>query len=188
MSVVDLPPGIGLLGTPLGSFEAPSRARRLAFTALVLDVVLLVITWYFVSRHYWRRGASSQVVGPVAFVAIAALAYAIRRARVAITRDGVRWGWSSLGFTQPASKIVCAHVYRDGIAFEATRGSQWFIAARDWSRFDALVRQLRRTALPLRDHEGTAPIRMRLQSYGLFLDLLVVGSILGSFAMMLWAA
>lgn len=188
MSAIDLPPGIGLIGTPLGTFHAPARSRRLAGLALVLVIILLAITWYLVSRHPWRRGSSTQVVLPVAFVAFAGLARAIRSARVAITRDGVRWGWTSLGFTQPASKLVCAHVYSDGIALEAKRGSQWFIAARDWDRFEGLVRQLRRAELPTRDHAGKAPFRQRLQSYGRFLDGLVVASLIGAFATMLWAA
>ncbi len=188
MTAIDLPPGIGLLGTPLGTFHAPRNARRLATTSLVLVSALLVITWYLVSRHPWRFGASGQVVLPVAFVLFAALGFAVRRARVAITRDGVRWGWSALSFTQPASRIACAHIFRDGVALEAHRGSRWFIAARDWDRFDALVRQLRRVEIPLRDYEeGKAPLRQRLQSYGRVLDGLLVMSVVGGFFTMLWA-
>ena len=188
MSVVDLPPGIGLLGTALGTFHAPRAARRRAMISLVVVSVLLVITWYLVSRHPYRYHSSTQVVLPVAFSLFSALALAVRSARVAITRDGVRWGWASLGFTQPASRIACAHVFSDGIALEATRGSRWFLAARDWDRFEALVRQVRRAELPVKDHEGTAPLRQRLQSYGRFLDGLVIASALGAFAVALWAA
>ncbi|HUJ62022.1 MAG TPA: hypothetical protein VLX92_26130 [Kofleriaceae bacterium] len=125
---------------------------------------------------------------PVAFAAFALLGFAVRRARVAVTRDGVRWGWQALSFTQPASRIVTAHVYTDGIALEARRGSWWFIAARDWDRFAALVRQLRRVELPIRDHDRAAPLRARLQSYGRFLDAMLVASALGAGAVMLWAA
>lgn len=190
MSAIDLPPGIGLVGTPLGTFVAPKRARRLAWLSVVIVGVLLAITWYFVSKHrpYWRSGTSTMVVLPVAFLMFAGLALAVRTARVAITRDGVRWGWTSLGFTQPKAKLVCAHIYKDGIALEAKRGSKWFIAARDWDRFDALIRQLRRAELPFEDHEGKAPLRQRLQAYGRFLDGLVIASILGAFAVMFWAA
>ncbi|MBL0216371.1 MAG: hypothetical protein IPQ07_21120 [Myxococcales bacterium] len=188
MSAVDLPPGIGLLGTALGTFHAPRSARRRATISLVVVSVLLVITWYLVSRHPYRYHSSTQVVLPVAFALFSGLAFAVRSARVAITRDGVRWGWASLGFTQPTSRIACAHVFSDGIALEATRGSRWFLAARDWDRFDALVRQVRRAELPVKDHEGKAPIRQRLQSYGRFLDGLVVASALGALAVALWAA
>ncbi len=188
MSAIDLPPGIGLLGTALGTFDAPKGSRRRALISLVLVLILLVISWYFVSRHPFRRGASTQVVLPVAFALVSGLALAVRSARVAITRDGVRWGWAGLGFTQPASRIACAHIFSDGIALEATRGSRWFLAARDWDRFDALVKQVRRSELPTRDHAGKAPLRQRMQSYGRFLDALVIGSVIGAAAVALWAA
>lgn len=188
MSAVDLPPGIGLVGTPLGTFAAPRSARRLSAIALVTVVAFGALTWGFVSRHPYRWHASTQFVLPIAFAAVTLLGFLVRRASVAVTRDGVRWGWASLNFTQQASRIVTAHVYRDGIALEAKRGSWWFLSARDWDRFDALVRQLRRAELPITDHEGGAPLRARLQSYGRFLDVLLVGSMLGTFAVMLWAA
>jgi hypothetical protein len=187
MSAVDLPPGIGLVGTPLGTFHAPTRARRLARISLIVVIVLGAITWALVARHPYRRSASTQVVLPIAFAAFAGLGFIVRRARVAVTRDGVRWGWTSFGFHQPAARIATAHVYRDGIALEARRGAWWFIAARDWDRFDVLVRHLRRAELPLSDHAGNAPLRARLQSYGRFLDLLLVGSVIGAAAVMLWA-
>ena len=188
MSSIDLPPGIGLVGTPLGTFRAPARARRLSTAGLAISVALGAITWAFVSRHPYLRTASTQIVLPVAFAAFALLGFTVRTARLAVTRDGVRWGWDALGFTQTASRIVVAHVYRDGVALEARRGSWWFVAARDWDRFDALVRQLRRAELPIRDHDGKAPLRARLQSYGRFLDGLLVVSMIGAFAVMLWAA
>lgn len=188
MSALDLPPGIGLVGTPLGTFRAPARARRLATLSLVTVVAFGAITWGFVSRHPYRWHASTQIVLPLAFAGVALLGFAVRRARVAVTRDGVRWGWRALGFTQEAAHIVTAHVYRDGVALEAKRGSWWFLAARDWDRFDALVRQLRRAELNITDHEGTAPLRARLQSYGRFLDALLVLAIIAALAVMLWAA
>lgn len=188
MSALDLPPGIGLLGTALGTFDAPKPARRRAAISLVLVIILLVISWYLVSRHPYRRGSSTQAVLPVAFAMFSGLALAVRTARVAITRDGVRWGWGWLGFSQPASRIACAHIFSDGVALEAKRGSRWFLAARDWDRFDALVKQLRRAELPTQDHAGKAPFRQRLQSYGRFLDGLVVFSVFGAVAVALWAA
>lgn len=188
MSVLDLPPGVGLVGTPLAVFHAPRRAKRLAWAGAAIVAVLLVVTWYFVSRHYLRRGASTMVVLPAAHLLFTGLAVAVRTARVAVTRDGIRWGWTALSFTQAASRIVMAHVYRDGIAFRATRGSTWFLAARDWERFDALVRQVRRAQLPVTDHAGTAPLRQRLQSYGRVLDALVVLCVIASILVAAWAA
>ena len=99
MSVVDLPPGIGLVETPLGIFRAPHRARRLSTISVVAVIFLGGITWYFVSRHPYRWHASTQFVLPIALGAVSLLGFAVRRARLAITRDGVRWGWASLGFT-----------------------------------------------------------------------------------------
>ena len=187
MSALDLPPGIGLLGTPLGTFHAPRGARRLALISLVIVLVLGAITWVLVARQPFRRAASTQVVLPIAFAAFAGLGVVVRRAHVAITRDGVRWGWTAFGFHQPAAQIAAAHIYEDGVALEARRGSWWFIAARDWERFDALVRQLRRAELPIRDHASKAPLRARLQSYGRFLDLLLLGSALSAVVVALWA-
>jgi hypothetical protein len=125
---------------------------------------------------------------PVAFALFALLGLGVRAARIAVTRDGVRWGWTALGFHQQASRITRAHVYRDGVALEARRGSWWFLAARDWDRFDILVRQLRRTELTIADHEGKAPLRARLQSYGRFLDALLVSSIIGAITIAYWAS
>jgi hypothetical protein len=188
MSALDLPPGIGLQGTPLGLFRAPSRARWLARISLVLIVVLGCVTWGFVSRHPYRAGASTQVVMPVAFLLFALLGFLVRSAKVAVTRDGVRWGWDQINFTQESRRLACAHVWRDGVTLQSRRGGTWFLAARDWDRFDALVRQLRRVELPFEDHATSAPLRARLQSYGRFLDGLLVLSVIGTFLVMLWAA
>lgn len=188
MSAVDLPPGIGLVGTPLGTFHAPRSSRRRAQIGLGLCCVLTAMTWYFVSRHPYRWHSSTQVVLPFAFVLVTGLALAVRSATVAVTRDGIRWGWSLVSFTQSASRIACAHVFDDGIALEAHRGSRWFLSARDWDRFDQLVRHVKRAELPTKEHAGKAPLRQRLQSYGRFLDALVIGSVLGAFAVVVWAA
>ena len=188
MSAVDLPPGIGLAGTPLAVFRAPQRARRIAYLVIVLVIGSGALTWYLALQHPWRRGTSQQLVLPVAFVAFAAIGITIRSARLAISRDGVRWGWTSFGFTQQASRVVRASIYRDGVTLESKRGSWWFLAARDWDRFDALVRQLRRTEITLAEHEGVAPVRARLQSYGRFLDTTLICAAIAAIAIALWAA
>jgi hypothetical protein len=188
VSALDLPPGIGLSGTPLGTFRAPPGARRLSSIALVTVVLFGGVTWGFASRDPYGPHTSTRVVLPVAFAACALLGFAVRRARVIVTRDGVRWGWEAMSFIQEASRIVRAHVWKDGVTLEARRGSWWFLAARDWDRFDALVRQLRRAELPIEEHATPAPLRARLQSYGRFLDSLLVAAMVASFAVMLWAA
>jgi hypothetical protein len=184
MTVVD----ITLEATPLGTFRAPQGARRRAWTSLVLVIGFGAATWGLVSRDPYRYHASTQIVLPVAFLAFASLGVLVRSAKITVTRDGVRWGWRAVGFEQHVSRIATAHVYSDGIALEARRGTWWFLGARDWDRFDALVRQIRRVELPLSDHTGTAPLRARLQSYGRFLDGMLMVSIVGAVAVMLWAA
>jgi hypothetical protein len=189
VSALDLPPGLGLTGTPLAEFCAPPRARRLAVIAVIVAIALGALAWYLALQPPVRRlPRASQLVAPVALALLALLGLAIRSARLAVTRDGVRWGWSALGFHQPASRIVRAHVYRDGVALEARRGTWWFLAARDWERYDALVRQLRRAGLPIADHDRTAPLRARLQSYGRFLDAMMVFAIVASIVIVVWAA
>lgn len=188
MSALDLPPGLGLEGTPLATFVAPARSRRLTTIALMAVVVLLAATWYFASRHWYRRETSTQVVLPTAFLLIALLAFALRRAKLAVTRDGVRWGWTSLAFTQPRERFINVHIYTDGITLEIQRGARWFLSARDWERFEVLVRQLRRVELPTRDYARKAPLRQRLQSYGRFLDGLTVACMVGAFVVAIWAA
>jgi hypothetical protein len=186
MTAVDLPPGIGLVGTPLGVFSAPRRAVRLATAAVVVSIVLGMLTWYLVSLHPWRHRSGVAITLPVAFAAVALLGFAVRRARISITRDGVRWGWTVIGVHQQASRIARAHVYSDGVALEAKRGTWWFLGVRDWDRFDVLVRQVRRAELPVEDHAGKAPLRARLQSYGRFLDALLVLSMAGSLGVVFW--
>ena len=140
-------------------------------------IVLGGATWGLVARHPYHRHASTQVVLPFAFALFALLGFIVRSARLEITRDGVRWGWDALSFTQQASRLKCARVWRDGVTLESKRGGTWFLGARDWDRFDALVRQLRRAELPVEEHARKAPLRARLQSYGRFLDGLLVGSV-----------
>ena len=187
MSALDLPPGLGLAGTPLGTFHAPRAARRRARLALAAVIALGAATWALVARDPYHASASTQIVLPIAFAAFAGLGVIVRSAHVAISRDGVRWGFRSIGFVQPAARIVAAHVYADGVAFEARRGAWWYLAARDWDGFAAIVRQLRRAGLPVRDHDGAAPLRARLQSYGRFLDALLIGSTAGAAVVALWA-
>jgi len=188
VSAIDLPPGMGLQGTPLAVFRSPRRSRALAWIVLVSVLVLCAVTWYLVYQHPRRSGASIQIVVPAALVLFGALGVGVRSARLAISRNGVRWGWSSFGFTQQASRVAKAHVYRDGVTLQAKRGSWWFLAARDWDGFATLVRQLRRTEMTIEDHDRAAPYRARMQSYGRFLDTMLVFAVVGAFAIAMWAS
>ena len=178
MSALDLPPGIGLVGTPLGMFRAPlarAGSRRCRSRS---SSRCGAITWCFVSRHPYRWHASTQFVLPLAFAAFALLGFAVRRARIAITRDGVRWGWDD------------AQLHAGGGADRhRTRLSRWR-RARGEARLVVVSRRarlgsLRRAGSPAarapscRSSRCTtrhsAPLRARLQSYGRFLDGLLVG-------------
>jgi hypothetical protein len=173
MSAIDVPPGIGLEGSSSGSFRAPRRARRIAYGSLACTLVFGAVTWWGVSRHPYDPHASTLVVVPASLVAVSLLGVAVRRATVAVGRDGVRWGWRSLGFRQQAERIVEVRLYMDGATLRSRRG-RWFLAARDWDRFAALGRALTAAGLPVQRFSGPAPWRQRLQSYGRTLDGLLI--------------
>jgi hypothetical protein len=177
MSAVDVPPGIGLAGSAVATFRAPRRARRIAHASLFFTLVFGAWTWWGVSRHPYDRNASALVVIPVSLVAVALIGVAVRRATIFIGRDGVRWGWRSVGVLQAAERIVEVRVYEDGATLRSARG-HWFLAARDWDRFDTLARALSAVGLPVTGYGGDAPWRQRLQSYGRTLDALLVLAVL----------
>jgi hypothetical protein len=173
MSAVDLPPGIGLEGAAVAIFRSPRRARRIAYGSLLGTLLFGALTWWGVSRHPYDRHASSLVVIPVSLLAVSLIGVAVRRATVFIGRDGVRWGWRTLGFRQAAERVVEVRVYSDGATLRSKRG-HWFLAARDWDRFDAMARALSGAGFPVQRYEGRAPWRQRSQSYGRALDGMLV--------------
>ena len=130
-----------------------------------------------------RRHDAFLPVLSVTFFALAAVGLAVRRARLAVDRDGVRWGWSWVGVRMARGRLERADVYADGVALVSRRGS-WFLAARDWDRFDALVRALARAGLPTAAHDHRAPWRARMQSYGRVLDALLVFAMAGAAAIL----
>jgi hypothetical protein len=183
VTAVDAPPGLGLGGRPTGEFAARPAPRRLAQAAFRF-VTLATILTILLSRH--AHDAVLPVLA-VSCLSLAGVGTAVRRARIAVDRDGVRWGWSFAGFRMPRPRMSRADVFADGVALVSRRGS-WFLAERDWDRFDALVRSLARAGLPVTAHGGRAPLRARLQSYGLVLDSLMVVAMLGGFGILVAAA
>lgn len=173
MSAVDIPPGIGVEGSAIATFRAPRRARRLAYFSLLLTIVFGGLTWLGVSRHPYGRFASTLVVIPVSMVLLSLIGVAIRRATVFVGRDGVRWGWRGFGVRQEAERIVEVRLYNDGATLRSRRG-HWFLAARDWDRFEALSRALVAAGLPVTPYPRNAPWRHRVQSYGRALDGLLI--------------
>jgi hypothetical protein len=85
-------------------------------------------------------------------------------------------------------RLRSAELYRDGVALVATRGSRWFLAARDWDRFELLAREIERAGMPVSHEPRRAPLRARMQSYGLVLDAMMLGTIVGTLFAVLGAA
>jgi hypothetical protein len=178
VTAIDCPPGLGLGGAPIGEFSANPRSRRLAGAATRFAIVAMVGT-VVAARH--QRDPSGVIVLAATAIALAGVGYAVRRARIAVDGDGLRWGWTAVGVRLAKDSLVRADVYADGVAMVQRRGS-WFLATRDWDRWDALVRALERAGMPLATIAGPAPWRARLQSYGKILDGLMVVAILAASA------
>jgi hypothetical protein len=111
---------------------------------------------------------------------VAGVGHAVRRARLRIDADGVRWGWNDFGFRAARDDIVGIDVYQDAVAFQQRRKSTWYVSARDWDHFERVPTALRRAGLPIEVHARRAPLGARLQSYGTVLDLLLVADALAS--------
>jgi hypothetical protein len=177
VAAIDTPPGLGHDDARAAGFRAPRGPRRLAEAAMRLTVVLTVLVVVVVGR---RRGDAGPllVAWAVSASALALVGAAVRRARVTVAADGIRWGWGGLTVRMSRERITRAEIYRDGVALRARRGSTWFLARRDWERFDSLARAIADAGLPAAALDRTAPFTARLQSYGRFLDALLVLAVL----------
>jgi hypothetical protein len=105
---------------------------------------------------------------------IATLGYAVRAARIRVDGAGVRWGWRWAGFRMRRERMKHVQSYADAFALIPQRGSTWYLSRRDWDRFERVPKALRRAKIPFARDPGRAPLRARLQSYGIVLDLLLV--------------
>jgi len=180
MSAVDAPPGVAFAGTAAGEFVARPRSRRLARIVFFYVFALGILTWSLSQRHMYLPGIEVLLAAPVLFIGIGILGYAVRTARLRVDVDGVRWGWGFYGFRMSNDRITATLVYDDAIAFKSRRGSTWYVAARDWYRFDGVARALRKADMPFQRNRGKAPLRARLQSFGIALDLLLVADAFGA--------
>ncbi len=175
---------------PGGHIRAPRPARFRAGAGLLYVGGIASITiaratsFMYIVRH-GEAAAARGVVLSMAFLLLALLVAAIRTARLAVDDDGLRWGWGSLGFSLPRRKVAAARVHDDAVAMVLTRGSTWFLSARDYTPYVDLVSALRRAGLPVEHVPGRAPLRARLQAYGVALDLILVVAILGVTAVFL---
>lgn len=180
MSAVDAPPGVAFAGTAAGEFVSRRRARRLARVVFYYVFALGLLTWSLARQHWFQPGIEVLFAAPVLFIGIGTLGFAVRQARLRVDVDGVRWGWGFYGFRMSNDRIKKTRVYDDAIAFESRRGSTWYVAARDWHRFDGVARALRRAGMSYERHRRRAPLRARLQSFGIALDLLLVADAFGA--------
>jgi hypothetical protein len=190
VSAVDIPPLVGLIGTTHTAFRMRRGGRRLAIAATVTCALGWALCWWLLSKvpwFYWKSAALYGVL-PVAMFAVAAVGLAVRTARVWIDGGGVRWGWRGLHVRMEVERLACAEVYTDGVALRAKKGSRWFLAARDWDQFELLAREIERAGMPVSRQERRAPQRARVQSYGLVLDAMMLGTIVATLVAVLGAA
>lgn len=193
MTAVDIPPVIGLVGTTRAAFRARPGGRRLALIATIFTAIAWGLTWWIViangRQHHWVKSTTTAayMVLPIAIFLFAGVGLAVRTARIWIDGGGVRWGWRGLHVRMEIERLDCAEIYADGVALAAKKGSRWFLAARDWDRFDVLAREIERAGMPIKTVAGRAPLRARLQSYGRVLDgmmivtmLIAVGEVLAA--------
>ena len=174
LTAVDAPPGVAFAGRPVGEFAARLQARRLAMRAGLYVVAVAAVVVYLASRNLHRPGASGLVILAGVCASLAAVAFAVRRARVTVDSGGIGWGWGVGGVRMGRDRIERMDSYCDGVAAVPRRGSVWFLSARDWDRLERMPAALRQAGLPVVERSGRAPLRARAQGYGLALDIMLV--------------
>lgn len=174
MSAVDAPPGLDYAGLAAGEFEAPAAKRRLAGRVLVFVVLAGCATIALAARHPHRPGAHILISAPLFLISVAVLGWSVRKARLRVADAQIRWGWSLFGFHAQLSRLRWVRAYTDAVAVRPKRGSVWYLGETDWDRFADLPRALRDASIPVERFERHAPLWARLQSYGRFLDVLLV--------------
>lgn len=180
MSAIDAPPGLAFAGEAAGEFVAKPRPKRLARRVFWFVVALGAFTIGLAARKIYMPFAEVFLVAPLVCMSIAGVGYAVRRARLRIDQDGIRWGWRIAGFRMGMDRMKSVTAYRDAIAVKPRRGSTWYLSERDWDRFDAVVVALRKAQIPFEVEDRRAPLAARLQSYGMVLDLLLVITAFGA--------
>lgn len=192
MSAVDIPPVIGLVGSNSAAFRMRRGGRRLAIAATLVTAAGWALAWWMISQRgswfYGSRSNAPYAVLPIALFAVAAVGLTVRTARIWIDGGGVRWGWRSLNVRMEVERLRCAEVYTDGVGLVAQKGSRWFLAARDWDRFEVLAREIERAGMPVAQLGTRAPLRARLQSYGRVLDGMMITTILATLVVVFGAS
>jgi hypothetical protein len=168
-----------------GRFGAPRGAKiragiGLAYVGTVCGVTLARSASVDNILRVGIEAAARAVVVAGALIVLVLVVAVIRSARLGVDDDGVSWGWGDLSFGVSRERIRVCRLYRGSAAVVMRRGSTWYLSGRDYTPFFEVMAALRRAGLPLEEHDRGAPLRARLQAYGLALDVLLVLSILGS--------
>ena len=188
MSVVDAPPGLDFAGPAAGEFRSRRRPRRLArfvFFACLFDGGVTVA---LAAQNLHAPSTIILLVGPLLCLSMAAVGLAVRNARVRVDSGGVHWGWQTLGFRMGRARIRAVRFYGDALAIEATRGSVWYLSQYDWDRFEQFPKAFTDSGQEVEHQPGPAPLRARLQGYGVVLDGLMLSALLGSALLLLFGA
>ena len=180
MSAVDAPLLSDAAGVAAGEFASRRRPRRLAARVFYLVLVTSAVTILLALRRFHSATSEVLLAASLMCLCVAGVGHAVRRARVRIDADGVRWGWDSLHVRVRRDRLQGIDVYRDAIAVRPQRGSTWYLSGHDWDGFDRMPGALRRAGLPSEERPRRAPVRARLQSYGIVLDLLLVADAVAS--------
>ncbi len=189
MSAVDAPPGLDFGGPAVGEFLGRKRPRNLARITFLLCLIDGAITYSLASKQLHAPGTSTLFVGPIMCLSIAAVGLAIRSARVRVDGDGLRWGWNLLGGRVARDQIVEVKVYSSGLTiWGQAKARLWYLSRYDWEAFDAIPKAFVDAGMQVEMRSGVAPLRDRLKAYGIFLDGLMVVTLLMSASLLLFAA
>jgi len=105
---------------------------------------------------------------------VAAVGLAVRTARLQIDADGIRWGWGFFGFRIQAQHLGQVIIYDDAVAIPPRRGSTWYVSHRDWEDFDDVPAALAEAGHRFDIRKRRAPLKARLQSYGVILNGMLI--------------
>ena len=180
MSAVDAPPGLAIHGVAAGEFAAKPRARALSRIAFYYVLLIGIVTFVVAARRIHKPLIEFLLVSPLMCTSVAAVGFAVRRARLRVDGDGVRWGWAAAGFRMTRARLKNVYVYANAVALTPKRGSTWYLTQYDWDRFDRLLPALRNARIDFTQYPSRAPLAARLQSYGIVLDLLLIVNALAS--------
>ncbi len=188
MSVVDAPPGRDFAGPAVGEFRARAGPRRLARAVFVMCLIDTAATYALASRQLYSPGTTLLLIGPLVCLSVAAVGLAVRSAVVRIERGGIHWGWGQLGFRVGPARMASLRYYSRGLLVLRKSGAPWYLARHDWERFSEVPKVCEDAGMAVERCDGRAPLRARMQAYGVVLDGLMVLVLLGSGLLLAYAA